>query len=84
MKLASLEAGALGSVHGIDGRTRAIGWMFAALTTLEPVIVEREVALLLECNRQRHTAGLPLLEARFPESLARSFEQLVEAGWTGT
>ena len=36
---------------GADGRTRAITWMFAALNTVEPPIVERSAAVLLERDK---------------------------------
>ncbi len=45
-------------------RGRAIAWMFAAVATLEPVIVEREVAVLLEGDRPWTPERLPLIEAR--------------------
>ena len=34
-----------------DGRARAITWMFAALNTVEPPIVERSAAVLLERDK---------------------------------
>src|SRR3954464_1957709 len=33
-----------------NARARAITWMFAALNTIEPPIVDRQVAILLESN----------------------------------
>lgn len=34
-----------------NARTRAISWMFAALSTVEPVIVQREVSMYLERDK---------------------------------
>src|SRR6201986_2887258 len=39
-----------------DARARAITWMFAALSTVEPPIVERSAALLLERDRTWYEA----------------------------
>jgi glutathione S-transferase len=50
-------------------RARAIAWMFAAVSTIEPVIVEREVAVLLEGDKPWTPARLPLLEARLRQRL---------------
>jgi len=36
-----------------DGRARAIGWMFAALNTVEPPIVERSMATIVERDKER-------------------------------
>jgi glutathione S-transferase len=52
-----------------NARARAIAWMFAAVSTLEPVIVEREVAVLLEGDRPWTPQRLHLLEARLRQRL---------------
>ena len=44
-----------------NARARAITWMFAALSTMEPPIVEREVAMLLERNETWHKQRLPAI-----------------------
>ncbi|WP_164155698.1 glutathione S-transferase family protein [Sandarakinorhabdus rubra] len=77
--LTLFESGAIvlhiAEVHGGllpgDGvaRARAIAWMFAAVATLEPVIVEREVAVLLEGDRPWTPQRLPLIEARLRQRL---------------
>lgn len=51
------------------GRARAIAWMFAAVSTVEPVIVEREVAVLLEGDEPWTRERLPGLEARLRQRL---------------
>ena len=50
-------------------RARAIAWMFAAISTIEPVIVEREVAVLLEADKPWTHERLPMLEARLRQRL---------------
>lgn len=65
----------------LDARARAIGWMFAALSTVEPVIVEREMAHLLECDRPWHAERLPLLDARVRERLTQLAKCLADAEW---
>jgi glutathione S-transferase len=54
---------------GPAGRARAIAWMFAAVSTVEPVIVEREVAVLLEGDKPWTRERLPGLEARLRQRL---------------
>lgn len=58
-------------------RARAIAWMFAAVSTLQPVIVERETALLVEGDRPWTPARLPELETR----IMRRLDDL--AAWLG-
>ena len=43
--------------------------MFAAVITIEPVIVEREVAVLLEGDKPWTAERLPMLEARLRQRL---------------
>src|SRR6201995_1994193 len=45
-------------------RARAITWIFAALNTVEPVFVEREILWLLERDQPWLAQRLPLVEAR--------------------
>src|SRR5690554_242468 len=45
-------------------RARAIAWMFAALNTIEPPIIEREAAGYAERDKSWYEERLPLLEAR--------------------
>ena len=62
-------------------RARAIAWMFAAVATIEPVIVEREVAVLLEGDRPWTPQRLPLLEARLRQRLADLAAALAGGDW---
>ena len=48
----------------VNGRARAITWMFAALATMEPPIVERGMAWLLESDKPWYEQRQPLLEER--------------------
>src|ERR1700761_653447 len=43
-----------------NARARAITWMFAALNTVEPPILEHQNAVLLEADKSWHDARLPL------------------------
>lgn len=62
-------------------RARAIGWMFAALNTIEPVIVEREVARYLEGDRPWSAERLAMIDARIRRRLGELAERLGDADW---
>src|SRR5688572_616381 len=47
-----------------DARARAITWMFAAINTVEPPILELTNAKLLERDKPWSSERLPLVEAR--------------------
>src|SRR4030088_3662643 len=47
-----------------NARARAITWMFAALSTLEPPIVERAMATLVERDKAWYEQRLPIVEDR--------------------
>ncbi|MDH5823603.1 glutathione S-transferase family protein [Luteimonas sp. RD2P54] len=64
-----------------SARARAIGWLFAALNTVEPPIVEREQAPYVEGDQPWHAQRLPLLEARIRARLAQLSARLGEADW---
>jgi len=65
----------------VHGRTRAITWMFAALNTMEPPIVEREMAKLTEVDKPWFEQRLPLIEARIHNRLGQLSRHLGEAEW---
>jgi hypothetical protein len=50
--------------HAANARARAITWMFAALSTVEPPIVERSMATILERDKTWYQERLALLEDR--------------------
>jgi glutathione S-transferase len=64
-----------------NARARAIGWMFAALDTVEPPIVERGMATILERDKTWYEARLPLLTDRVRERLDQLSSRLGEADW---
>ena len=64
-----------------DGRARAIMWLFAALNTVEPPIVEREAFLLLEREERWFRDRLPRLEDAVRERLAELSASLGERDW---
>lgn len=64
-----------------DGRARAITWMFAALSTVEPPIVERSMAMLVERDKAWHAERLPMLDDRVRRRLDDLSGRLGEADW---
>lgn len=64
-------------------RARAIMWMFAALSTIEPPIVERDAAVLVESDQPWFTARQPLLEERVRHRLTDLSHALGDADWLG-
>lgn len=62
-------------------RARAINWMFAALNTVEPPIVEREAAGYAERDKPWHGERLALLDARVDTRLGQLARRLGEADW---
>ncbi len=52
-----------------NGRARAITWMFAAHNTIEPVIVEREMAGFVERKESWYEQRMPIVEARIRKRL---------------
>ncbi|MDO8423698.1 MAG: glutathione S-transferase family protein [Parvibaculum sp.] len=62
-------------------RARAITWMFAALNTMEPPILEREYAMLTERDKPWATERLPMLEDRIRNRLGALSVRLGEADW---
>ena len=64
-----------------DARARAVAWMFAALTTMEPPIVDQETAAILERNESWYQQRLPILEKRIHKRLGELSAHLGEAEW---
>jgi glutathione S-transferase len=64
-----------------DARARAITWMFAALNTVEPPILELGTAKLLEGDRPWTAARLPLVEDRVRAPLKQLSARLRDADW---
>jgi glutathione S-transferase len=64
-----------------NARARAITWMFAALNTVEPPLVERGMAMLLERDKPWYEQRLPLLEERARKRLSELSRRLGDAEW---
>ncbi|HEX8262866.1 MAG TPA: glutathione S-transferase family protein [Allosphingosinicella sp.] len=64
-----------------DARARAIAWMFAALNSMEPPIVDLEAAEHLEGDRPWHAERLPLLRDRARRRLDELSERLGGSDW---
>jgi glutathione S-transferase len=62
-------------------RQRAISWMFAALNTVEPPIVELGMAILLERDKSWYEERLPMLEERVRKRLDQLSTRLGDADW---
>jgi glutathione S-transferase len=66
-----------------QARTRAIMWMFAALNTVEPPIVERGMAALFERDKPWFGERLPMLDERVRVRLGELSIRLGDADWLG-
>ncbi|TPL06161.1 glutathione S-transferase family protein [Mesorhizobium sp. B2-4-14] len=64
-----------------NARARAVMWMFAAVSTMEPAIVEREVAVLVEGKESWHEQRLPMVEDRIRGRLGELSDRLGDADW---
>jgi glutathione S-transferase len=64
-----------------NGRARAIAWMFAAKGTVEPVIVENEVAKFLEGDKSWNAERQPLINGRIRDRLKQLSARLGDADW---
>jgi len=62
-------------------RTRAITWMFAALNTVEPPILELSNARILERDKPWSAARMPLVVDRVRERLNQLSPRLGDADW---
>ena len=65
----------------VDARARAIAWMFAALSTVEPPILELANAKLLEGDKPWSAQRMPLVEDRVRERLGQLSRRLGDADW---
>jgi len=64
-----------------NARARAITWMFAALSTVEPPILELATAKLLEGDKPWSTQRMPLVEDRIRGRLRQLSRRLGDADW---
>ncbi|WP_164718320.1 glutathione S-transferase family protein [Bradyrhizobium sp. LVM 105] len=64
-----------------NARVRAIAWMFAALSTVEPPIVELTMAMLFERDKSWYAERLPMLQDRVRVRLGELSAYLGNADW---
>jgi glutathione S-transferase len=64
-----------------NARARAIAWMFAALSTMEPPIVERFIAKVVEGDKSWSEERLPIVEARIRNRLGQLSSRLGGSDW---
>ncbi|MBB3181246.1 glutathione S-transferase family protein [Variovorax sp. Sphag1AA] len=64
-----------------SARARAITWLFAALNTVEPPILELSTAKILEGDKPWSEARMPLVKDRVRARLAQLSAHLGDADW---
>src|SRR5471032_659694 len=64
-----------------SARARAITWMFAALNTVEPPILDRGIATLVEHDKTWYQERLAILEDRVRVRLGQLSSRLGDADW---
>jgi glutathione S-transferase len=64
-----------------NARARAITWMFAALSTVEPPILELANAKLLEGDKPWSAERMPLVKDRVRDRLGQLSRRLGDADW---
>ena len=64
-----------------NARARAITWMFAALSTIEQPIVDRQIAMFLERDKSWYEERLPAVEDRIRHRLGELSNRLGDADW---
>jgi glutathione S-transferase len=79
LHIAERHAGLLPDDPG--ARARAIAWMFAAQSTVEPPIVEREAAILMERDKSWYEERLPILDDRVRVRLSDLSRRLGGSDW---
>src|SRR5262249_61197439 len=66
-----------------NARARAITWMFAAVSSVEPVIIQREVVEYLEGDKSWGAERMVMVEERIRSRLGELSERLGDAAWLG-
>ena len=79
LHLAERHAGLL--PDDANARARAITWMFAAINTVEPPILDLTTARILERDRPWATERLPLVVDRIRDRLTQLSARLGDADW---
>ncbi len=79
LHIAERHAGLLPS--DADSRARAINWVFAALNTMEPPIIDLQIAKLMEGDKPWAAERLPLVQDRIRGRMAELTDRLGDADW---
>ena len=79
LHIAERHAGLL--PDAINARARAITWMFAALSTVEPPILDRGTAMREERDKTWYQERLPILESRLHKRLDELSNRLGDGDW---
>jgi glutathione S-transferase len=79
LRVAERHAGLL--PDDANARARAITWMFAALNTVEPPILELGTIRLLERDKTWYEERLPVVEDRVRDRLGQLSGRLGDADW---
>ena len=64
-----------------NARARAITWMFAALSTIEPPILERTMPMIVERDKPWYAERMPMLDGRVRHRLDDLSNRLGDADW---
>jgi glutathione S-transferase len=64
-----------------NAQARAIAWMFAALSTVEPPIVDREIVMLSERDKTWYEERLLVVEGRIRDRLSELSGRVGDADW---
>lgn len=64
-----------------NARARAITWMFAAINTVEPPILDLQTAKFLESDKSWSAERLPLVKERIRKPLHELSDRLGDADW---
>ena len=66
-----------------NARSRAITWIFAALNTVEPPILELSIARIVEGDKSWSAQRMPLILDRVRDRLGQLSARLGDADWLG-
>ena len=64
-----------------NARARAISWMFAALSTVEPPILDLSIARIMERDKPWYEQRLPVVEGRLRNRLGELSASLGDSDW---
>jgi glutathione S-transferase len=67
--------------HDANARARAISWMFAALNTVEPPLVDREITMREDRDKPWYEQRLRVVEDRARKPLNQLSNRLGDAEW---